>query len=294
MKNTRQLSGLPFLVLSAIAVFPVSITTAFGQVQSPPTAATEDNGSIRGYFLANNGGVDFSIDPANPSGEEDEEDAEDRPDYTLLASLLSASRPTSADMIREAETNTDIDLSVIRTAVKESIGDLIFYRTYLVIGDLEAARFHSERLSTQMADIQQEVGFTAPIEQITLIDSSDEGEEELSNSGQRFEELEEREQQAIEEGRLPPNPTFATLNASDIYQLTRSTSENFGAMAATNRFGDAEETTFLANQAADNLLKIYYQINNFAVPLEQVQIIGSTAPAIEELKQAILQFGGGG
>lgn len=84
---------------------------------------------------------------------------------------------------------------MIRTAIKESIGDLIFYRTYLAIGDLEAARFHSERLSAQMAD---------------------------------------------------------------------------------------------------SLLKVFYNTNSFALPLEQVQIIGSTAPAIEELKQAVLQFGGGG
>lgn len=41
-----------------------------------------------------------------------------------------------------------------------------------------------------------------------------------------------------------------------------------------------------------NQSTIYYSTNgNFAVPLEQVQVIGSTAPNVEELKQAVLQFG---
>lgn len=59
-------------------------------------------------------------------------------------------------------------------------------------------------------------------------------------------------------------------------------------MAAANMFGDSEEVTFYANQMADSLLKIYYSANNFAVPLEQVQVIGSTGPIIEDLKQAVL------
>ena len=106
--------------------------------------------------------------------------------------------------------------------------------------------------------------------------------------------MEQREQEAIEEGRLPPNPTYTTLNASDIYEAAHNVRGNIGSIAAANMFGDSEEVTFYANQMADSLLKIYYSTNNFAVPLEEVQIIGSTAPVIEELKQAVLQFGGGG
>jgi hypothetical protein len=137
-----------------------------------------------------------------------------------------------------------------------------------------------------MLDAQLEVGFVIPPEQITLIESENPtDEEDLSNSGQRFVELEEREQEAIQEGRLPPNPTYTTLNASDIYELAHSVRGNIGGIAASNMFGDSEEVTFLANQMADRLLKIYYSTNNFAVPLEQVQVIGSTAPTIEELSK---------
>jgi hypothetical protein len=65
MKNTKQLIAMFSLAIPAIVSLPVSITTAFGEVQSP---VQQDDGSIKGYFVANSGGVDFSIDPANPSG----------------------------------------------------------------------------------------------------------------------------------------------------------------------------------------------------------------------------------
>jgi hypothetical protein len=139
-----------------------------------------------------------------------------------------------------------------------------------------------------MLDIQLEVGFTAPVEQINLIQSEDPDDGDQSNSGERFEALEQREREAIEEGRLPPSPTYTTLNASDIYELAHSVRGNIGSIAAANMFGDSEEVTFYANQMADSLLKIYYSTNNFAVPLEQVLVIGSTAPTIEDLKVAVL------
>jgi hypothetical protein len=146
-----------------------------------------------------------------------------------------------------------------------------------------------------MIDVQMEVGFVIPPEQMQLIESESPTEEDLSNSGQRFLKLEQQEQEAIEARSLTANPTFTTLNASDIYELASGVREDTGGMVATATiFNDVEETTFLANQMADRLLKIYYSTNNFAVPLEQVQVIGSTAPTIEELKQAVLQFGGGG
>ncbi|HEX6281318.1 MAG TPA: hypothetical protein VFZ67_03755 [Nitrososphaera sp.] len=285
MKTTRLF--VLFLLVMSIS-FPVG-GAAFGQI--PPAPAAVDDGSIKGFFLANNGGIDFSIDPDNPSGDAEDDDGE-RPNYALLASMISASKPSATDQIRAAETNTDIDVRIIRDAAKESIGDLIFFRTYLAFGDIEAARFHSEKIERQMLDAQLEVGFIIPPEQITLVESeSPTDEEDLSNSGQRFVGLEEREQEAIEEGRLPPNPTFTTLNASDIYDLAHSVRGNIGGIAAANMFGDSEEVTFYANQMADSLLKIYYSTNNFAVPLEQVQVIGSSAPTIEELKQAVIQFG---
>lgn len=305
MKNTKQLFVLFLLVMFVALSFPVSVKTAFGQLQSTtpapapaapiftpapaPIPATPNDGSIKGYFLANNGGVDFSINPDDPGGDGEE----DRPNYAGLASIMSATRPTPTDQIRAAETNTDIDVRVIRDAAKESIGDLIFFRTYLAFGDTEAARFHSEKISRQMIDVQMEVGFVIPLEQMQLIESeSPTAEEDLSNSGQRFLELEQQEQEAIEAGSIPANPTYTTLNASDIYELARGAREDTGGMAATATiFNDVEETTFLANQMADRLLTIYYSTNNFAVPLEQVQVIGSTAPNIEELKQAVLQFG---
>jgi hypothetical protein len=202
---------------------------------------------------------------------------------------MSSTKPTTVDQIRAAETNTDIDVRIIREAAKESLGDLIFFRTYLAIGDTEAARFHYEKISRQMLDVQMEVGFTGPIEQITLIESEETDEEDQSNSGERFSELEEQEQEAIEEGRLPPNPTYTTLNASDINKLAIDVRTKLGSMvgASSPVYGDPAQVTAYANQMADSLLKIYYS-TNFAVPLEQVQVIGSTAPYIEELKQPLV------
>jgi hypothetical protein len=180
MKTTKQQLLTLFLLLATVSISLLPIGgAAFGQLQPPtpqerhqelveqhqrqqqqqppqstpaaptaeeplftpapaPTPATANDGSIKGFFLANNGGVDFSINPDDPGGDGDEE----RPNYALLASIMSASKPSATDQIRAAETNTDIDVGIIRDAAMESLGDLIFFRTYLAFGDTEAARFH--------------------------------------------------------------------------------------------------------------------------------------------------------
>jgi hypothetical protein len=86
MKNTTKQQLLVLFLLLAITVsLPVG-GAAFGQLQPPaptapaasteplftpapaPITATPNDGSIKGYFLANNGGVDFSINPDDPGG----------------------------------------------------------------------------------------------------------------------------------------------------------------------------------------------------------------------------------
>ena len=69
---------------------------------------------------------------------------------------MSASSPTPIQQIQAAETNTDVDVILIRDSAKESLGDLIFFRAYLAMGDTEAARFHYEKISRQMVDVQME------------------------------------------------------------------------------------------------------------------------------------------
>ena len=134
-----------------------------------------------------------------------------------------------------------------------------------------------------MLDIQMQVGFTRPVEQMKLIEKPTDSDE--SNSGKIVSKLEQREQRAIEEGRLPANPTYTVLNASKIYEQAQNVSEKFGRLVAANTYGDPSEVTIYVQQIADTLLDIYHKMN-FAGPLEQVQITGSTAPDIQELRQS--------
>ena len=150
----------------------------------------QQNDSIRSPF-ATTGGIDESLDPNNPKGE-DNVDGE-RPDYAFLASLFSVTEPTPGQLVQAAETNTDIDVEKIRESARESLGDLIYLRTFLAMGDIEAARFFTSKIDRQMLDVGMEVGFTRPVEQMILVEGSiddeaataEEGEgSNVSNSGQ--------------------------------------------------------------------------------------------------------------
>ena len=55
-------------------------------------------------------------------------------------------------------------------------------------------------------------------------------------------------------------------------------------MAYANSNGDQAQVTAYTQELADILLDMY-SMTNFAVPLEQVQVIGSTLPHIEALRQ---------
>jgi hypothetical protein len=107
----RALFGLLFVISLIVTASSLTATSVFGQLTVTPATppAAVDDGSIKGYFLANNGGVDFSINPDDPG----EDGGEDRQEYGLLASIISASKPTPTDQIREAEINGDIDIRVI-------------------------------------------------------------------------------------------------------------------------------------------------------------------------------------
>jgi hypothetical protein len=244
--------------------------------QQRQTTPVNQNDSIRSYFTTT-GGIDESLDPNNPKGE-DNVDGE-RPDYAFLASLFSVTEPTPGQLVQAAENNTDIDVEKIRESARESLGDLIYLRTFLAMGDIEAARFFTSKIDRQMLDVGMEVGFTRPVEQMILVEGSiddeaaaeEEGEgSNVSNSGQLIAELEQLEQQAIEEGRLPPNPTYTTLNASDINELALDARGRLGVIAYANSNGDQAQVTAYTQELADILLDMYY-MTNFAVPLEQVR-----------------------
>jgi hypothetical protein len=253
----------------------------------PAEGENNESSSIRSSIYNYLDGIGISrFNPNDPDGDGEE----DRPDYRFLTSMLAASRPTPVQQIQAAETNTDIDARVIRDSAKESLGDLVLFRTYLAMGDTEAADFHVQKIITQMTDIVMEVGFTRPIEQMIVFESEvPEEDDDESNSGEIISELEEQEQEAIEEARSEqqqPNPTSTVLNASEIKELALDVSEKLGFIVGAEISGTPDEVTLYAKQMADILLEIYYNKTNFSVPLEQVQVIGSTEPSIEQLRSS--------
>ena len=115
--------------------------------------------------------------------------------------------------------------------------------------------------------------------------AEEEGEgSNVSNSGQLIAELEQLEQQAIEEGRLPPNPTYTTLNASDINELALDARGRLGVIAYANSNGDSSTSHSVYSRIGRHTLG-HVRYDKLCISLEQVQVIGSTLPHIEALRQ---------